>query len=206
MADNFQKTIAVDCALLLPVPAEERVRSLNALLYAEQPDGFEIDATHLAHISLAQMFVRRSDLLPLIEKFHSILSEQHPLPMRVSLVATRDSTVSLLLDRSLELARLHARLLDSCKTLETTGDRDSFYGIDEQAPDRDRERPRERDVQWVSHFREASAYTKFVPHITLGLGTAPAPNISLEFTVNRAGLFHLGRFCTCRAVLHEWHW
>jgi len=54
--------------------------SLNSLLYSEQRDGFEIDSTHLSHISLVQMFDRCSNELPLIEKFHSIFREQHLLP------------------------------------------------------------------------------------------------------------------------------
>ena len=44
----------------------------------------------------------------------------------------------------------------------------------------------------------------FVPHITLGIGTAPEPGEPFDFLANRTGLFHLGRFCTCRVLLKEW--
>ena len=40
--------------------------------------------------------------------------------------------------------------------------------------------------------------------ITLGFGTAPAPDEPFEFLAGRIGLFHLGHFCSCRLVLEEW--
>ncbi|OFV99196.1 MAG: hypothetical protein A3H94_03890 [Acidobacteria bacterium RIFCSPLOWO2_02_FULL_60_20] len=44
----------------------------------------------------------------------------------------------------------------------------------------------------------------FMSHITLGFGTAPAPDEPFEFLAGRIGLFHLGHFCSCRLVLEEW--
>ncbi|MBI4463425.1 MAG: hypothetical protein HY647_01865, partial [Acidobacteria bacterium] len=54
-----QEVLAVDVALLLPEPIQERVRAINAALWAQEKDGFRFDATHLPHITLAQLFVRQ---------------------------------------------------------------------------------------------------------------------------------------------------
>ena len=83
---------------------------------------------------------------------------------------------------------------------EAGGAADAFYS-DQDPP---REIAREKDIAWVANYRDQASYSSFIPHITLGVGKAPEPGEPFDFVVNRVGLFQLGRFCTCRLLLHEW--
>src|SRR5688572_30745555 len=96
------QVIAVDAALLLPDPAQERVQRLNALLYSERPDGFLFGPTAVPHITLAQLFVRRSNLLALIERLDKVFRETAPLSLSVNKISGRGKVVALRVDRAPE--------------------------------------------------------------------------------------------------------
>lgn len=197
MVTDRQEVIAVDAALLLPPEAAERVKGLNALMYAEQPDGFEFGPTRVPHITLAQLYVRRTNLLELIRRLDAVLREVAPLELSVSKLAGRDQVASLRIGRTPELLRLHAAIMDEVKKLsEADGNPEAFYCPDEPA--------REKDVAYVAGFRRRSSYSRFVPHITLGYGPPPVPDVFMDFVSSQAALYQLGRFCTCRQLLHQW--
>ena len=79
---------------------------------------------------------------------------------------------------------------------EFGGNGEAFYSDGEPA--------REQDVEWVANFRSEALYRKCIPHITLGFGDAPAPEAAFDFIASRVGLFHLGRYCTCRKLIRDW--
>lgn len=197
MAIDRLDVIAVNAALLLPPGAMERVSKLNSLLAAEQPGGFSFGPTRVPHITLTQCFVRRSNLLELIRRMDAVFREAEPVQLSVSKLVGRDKVVSLRMTRTPELLLLHAALMDEIKKLsEPDGTTGAFYGPDEPA--------REKDAAYVSAFRRRSSYSRFVPHVTLGYGQPPVPDVFLEFVSTQAALYHLGRFCTCRQLLHRW--
>jgi hypothetical protein len=201
MKPTGEEILAIDVALVPPEWVQERARSVNAALPASHPEGFRFDATHPPHISLVQQFVRRSRLPALIEQFDPILRATPLLALRVLQIASRDLTVSFLVEPAPDLHHLHERLMDSARPYgEAGGAADAFYS-GQEIP---REMARENDVAWVANYRDQASYSNFIPHITLGVGTAPEPGEPFDFTADRAGLFHLGRFCTCRLLLHEW--
>ncbi len=197
MVYSDQEIIAVGVVLLLPEEVQERVCQLNSLLHAERPDGFLFGPSTVPHLSLAQLFVRRSSLLALIERLDKTLRETEPLPLSVAKISGRGAVASLRIARTPELFRLHAQMMDEVKSLsEDLGGMESFFSDGEPA--------RSQDAEWVTRFRGRASYKRFVPHITLGNGHPPVPDVILKFTTAEAGLFHLGRFCTCRKLLHRW--
>jgi 2'-5' RNA ligase len=197
MGLDRQEVLAVDAALLLPPAATERVSRLNALLYAEQPDGFEFGPTRVPHITLAQLYVRRTNLLELIRRLDTVFREAEPLGLSVSRLVGRDQVASLRISKTAALLGLHAMIMDEVKKLsEPDGSEEAFYGADKQA--------REKDVAYVTGFRRRASYGRYVPHITLGYGTPPVPDVFMDFVCSQAALFQLGRFCTCRQLLHKW--
>jgi hypothetical protein len=112
-------------------------------------------------------------------------------------VVGRNQVASLRIGRTAELIRLHAALMDEAKSFsEADGGVEAFYGPDVKA--------REKDAEYVAGFRRRSSYSRFVPHITLGYGQPPVPDVFLDFTVGEAALYQLGQFCTCRQLLHRW--
>lgn len=196
---------AADVALLLPDPVQARAQAINSLLLRERPDGFRFDNTHLPHLTLAQLFLRRSNLPALIERVDAVVRGRPPLRLQVTGFGGTPPVVHFAIEPAPELQRLHQTLMDDLRELEEPGGAaEAFYS---DAPSRAKSRaesPRDRDVDWVRNFRSHAGYRNFEPHITLGIGTPPAFPGAFDFTADRVALCHLGRFCTCRRVIKEW--
>ena len=189
--------IAIDVALLLPEAVTERAKVVNAALLDKRPAGFRFDDTHLPHITLAQQFIRRVNLPALIERVDPILRGAPPLLLRVIGVGSSGTATHFAIQPTPDLQMLHEELLDAALPLEEAdGGAEAFYSDGELA--------REGDVAWVSQFRSHSSYTRFSPHITLGIGPPPEFREAFEFTADRVALCQLGRFCACRIILLEW--
>lgn len=188
--------LALDVALLLPPAATATVGRLNARL-AGPPAGFRFDATHLPHVSLVQQFSPVSDLGEVTGQVAAVLARAAPLRLTAVRLDAGDSTTSLALDPTRELAELHAALMDRLAAFDVAaGDERAF--VDDGAP------PRSRDIAWVTRFRTAAAYRQFQPHVTLGVGALDGPPPALAFDAATVALCHLGRFCTCRRTLASW--
>jgi hypothetical protein len=189
-------TIAVDVAIIPPDWVQEKARLLNGSLYGP-PEGFRFDETHFPHASLAQFFTMRASLPLLIGVLDIVLSERKRFDVTVLATVAKDRTVSYLLDRTEELWSLHDSLMNAVREWEEQeGTAAAFFC--------EGETPRDKDIEWVLNYRTAAAYRKFVPHITLGVGDAPATGSPFDFIADRVGLFQLGRFCTCRRLIREW--
>lgn len=194
MGAQESSLIAVDVALVPPEWLQARARRINGTL---QSGGLHLDAAHVPHITLAQLFLLRGAVPLLIERLNLLWRTVAALPLSVLAVVEQQSTISFLLDRTPKLLELHESLMNALKEWEEEGgDVDAFYSDGEPA--------RENDVDWVTNFRTAASYRKFIPHITLGFGQGPQRIEPFDFVARRAGLFHLGRFCTCRLPLHLW--
>lgn len=188
--------LALDVALLLPPPATATVGRLNARL-AGPPAGFRFDATHLPHVTLVQQFSPASDLGAVADEVAAVLA--HTAPLRLTPVGfdAGETTTSLALDPTPELAELHGSLMDRLAAFDVAaGDESAF--VDDDEP------PRQRDVAWVTRFRTAAAYRHFDPHVTLGVGALDGTPPALAIDVATVALCHLGRFCTCRRLLASW--
>jgi len=193
--------IAIDIALLLPEPVNERAKAMNAALLAERPEGFRFDESHLPHSTLAQQFIRRANLPALIERVDPILREIQPLRLRVTGIGSSTTAAHFAIALTPDLHWLHRALLDAVQPFEEAiADADAFYSGDEPTL----EPARDGDVAWVSQYRSHASYGRFSPHITLGIGPPPEFREPFEFTANRIALCRLGRFCACRIVLQEW--
>lgn len=188
--------LALDVALLLPPAADATVGRLNARL-AGPPAGFRFDATHLPHVSLVQQFSPASDLADITGEVAAVLARTAPLRLAAASLDAGESTTSLALDPTPELAELHTALMDRLAAFDVAaGDERAF--VDDGEP------PRSRDIAWVTRFRTAAAYRQFQPHVTLGAGALDGPPPALAFDAATVALCHLGRFCTCRRTLASW--
>ena len=197
-----EEIMVVDVALLLPEPVQERVRGINAALWAQEKDGFRFDATHLPHITLVQLFVQQKNLPALVKSIDSVLRSVSQLLLRVVGIGRAGTTSHFLLERMPELQDLHEKLMDAVAPLEEPpGTTAAFFASGEPA--------RPSDVEWVAQYRSQASRNNYWPHITLGVGSPKeSPKELMEpfdFAASRVALCHLGRFCTCRAVLHEWN-
>ena len=188
--------LALDVAVLPPAACRPRLAGLNAAL-DPPPRGFRFDDTHLPHVTLAQQFVAARRLDEVIRCLARTVRGAAPLRLRSTGMSRGRTTSSLRLAPTTALARLHAGVMDALLPFDAgPGDASAFHANGEP--------PRPADLEWATQFRDRAAYARFDPHITLGVGAAPAAATALDAVADRVALCHLGRYCTCRRILAEW--
>jgi len=187
--------IALDVAILPPPDVARRAIELSAGLRAEGSQGLRLGPDYLPHVTLLQLFVSADDLSALLTRVEELLRMRSTLTLRVSGGDASGRSVWMGIERTSALVDLHLRLLDAAQPFEQPGgDFTAFFGGD----------ARDRDVRWVTFYRTASSGASFRPHITLGYAARPAAIAPFDFEATTVAACHLGRFCTCRRVLHEW--
>ncbi len=189
-------TTAVDVALLPKPDLRRRLLTINRTL-APPPIGFRFDRTHLPHLTLAQQFVRHDDIERLSGGIRRTLRGHGPLRLTTTEVSVGDTASTLGVERTAALVDLYRRLMDLLISFET-----DEGGV--EAFEADGDTARDADVAWVRHFRERSAYDRFSPHWTLGVGLVRTPVETHTSVTNDIALLSLGRLCTCRRVLASW--
>ena len=194
MADTT--SVAIDVALLLPDTLASSLTGLNRTL-EPPPDGFHFDATHLPHLTLVQQFVRDRDLTEITRVVGAVLQDQAPLAVATTQVSRQRVSTTLGVTGTDELLALHRRLMDRLEPFRTHGGGAEAFWTDGDVP-------RTADVCWAAMFREQAAFTRFDPHITVGVGDLDGEVVATPFVATQVALCHLGRFCTCRRVLTAW--
>jgi 2'-5' RNA ligase len=190
----MSELIALDVAILPPPDVSEKAVAISVALPAEDFQGLRLDASHLPHVTLMQLFARGDQLEPLLGQVEAIARSTAPMPLRVTGAAKHGDTVSIAIENTPPLAALHEQLMDALREFEhLQGGADAFV-------DRD---ARLRDVLWVAGYRAKSSLLSFRPHITLG-HASQAPVIDpFTFEAVTVAVCHLGRFCTCRHVFRQ---
>jgi 2'-5' RNA ligase len=186
--------LALDVAVLPPTEVAERAIELSATLPVEESHDLKLDAEHLPHITLIQLFVREEELDTAFASIDDVLRDRPPLRLLVS-GAAGAGTLSLTIEKAPELVELHETLMESLRGIERPGGTPAaFFGGDARAA----------DALWVASYRLKSSFGHFAPHITLGHGPQPPHVEPFAFDASTIAACHLGRFCTCRKVLRAW--
>lgn len=193
--------VAIDVAVLVPESVAGPVRDISRALSSGRPDALQLDDTHLPHVTLAHQFVERARLDELFGELDRILRHEPVLLLRIPGVAVDHDTISLAVDRTADLQRLHELVMDAIEPFESLGG-GRVPGADAFRPNGEAIRP--QDVNWVRNYREHSAYVHYRPHVTLGHGDIPPSVQPIDFRADRIAVCEVGRFCTCRTVLRAW--
>ena len=187
--------IAVDIALLPPADIRARAVEISAALPAAESHGLRLDDDHLPHITLTQLFIRSDEREAVFEKVDEVLRGRPPLHLTITGGGKGNHSVFMAVDPTPELRDLHDQLMGAVRGFERpSGMPAAFLGGD----------ARVGDVMWVSSYRLKSAFTSYTPHITLGHAEQPPAVAPMSFTATTVAACHLGRFCTCRAILRSW--
>jgi 2'-5' RNA ligase len=189
--------VALDVAILVPDAVAGPAREINRALAAGEPDALRLDDSHLPHITLAQQFVEGARLGDLSAALDRILRHERALPLRVTGTTADRGTVQFAVDSVPDLQRVHELVMDVLEPFESPEGGPAAF-------ERGGERIRSRDVTWVRDYREQAAYARYSPHVTLGHGSDCPAVAPVAFTATRLAVCHLGRFCTCQTILHEW--
>jgi 2'-5' RNA ligase len=194
--------IALDVALLLPPGARQRAIELSRSIAAarrspsaESQARLQLDEEHLPHITLTQQFVRADEIESVFERVDETLRGQAPLAVRVTGGGKGSSAVWMSVERTVEIARLHERLMEALRGLERPGGTAAaFFEGD----------ARVGDVAWVATYRLKSSLGSYNPHVTLGYASEPPDIAPFAFDAVTVAACHLGRYCSCRKALRAW--
>ena len=187
--------IAVDVAILLPRHVADTARTLSAGLPPTESQGLVLDATRLPHITLTQQFVPAEELSSVMKAIERVIRGRAVLPLQITGAGRGTRAVWMRIERTAPLDDLHRALMDVLLPFERRGGKPSAFADGDARPE---------DLQWVSGFRGNSSYERFTPHVTLGHGSRLPRVEPISFDAEVVALCHLGRFCTCRAVLRSW--
>ena len=187
--------IAIAIALLPPAAVADRAVALNRALPPDEGHGLVLDATHLPHITLAQLFIATERLDAALDRIGTIARDLVPLRLRVTGGSRGSNSVWMGVERGADVVALHGRLMATLEPFEER--RGSVLAFDGQDA-------RPGDVAWVTGFRHAASFDRFTPHITLGHAHTPPAIAPFEFVATTLAVCRLGRFCTCRTVLRQW--
>lgn len=186
---------ALDVAVLPPPEVAQRAIELNAALSAQSIQDVQLDEDHLPHVTLTQLFIRAEELHAVLERVNEVVRGLRPLVVDVTGGGHSGNTLWMEIERTPRLVELHERLMEMLRGYERPGGtRAAFVEGD----------GRVGDVMWVTGYRLKSAFHAFTPHITLGHGEQVPAIEPFSFEATTVAACHLGRFCTCRRVLHSW--
>lgn len=202
---------AIDIALEPDATMVQHARDANARLLKDYPQGFALDKTHHAHISILQQFVRTANLNKIYAAANVVLAKEKPAAW--TLKAFRyyyipDPPVGLagiVVEPTKDLHRLQDELIAAVKPYTVrTGTSAAFFS---EKGGRDIQKSL---ISYVANFVADAAGRHFNPHVTIGLGTETFLNKMLaepfqSFTFSAAGasVYQLGTFGTARKKLKD---
>jgi 2'-5' RNA ligase len=191
--------LAVDIVLLPPDHFISRAIELNRELIRSNPPKIELNNNNcIPHISLAMGVLKHTDREQIVRDLRTIAAEYDPLTIQcIGIYAveipTGEKVSGIAIENSEELYTLHKDVMElGAGYLTHDATLDMVYAQPEAE---------EITLHFINRYPEYSAYERFVPHITLGIGEMVDPGFSDEFIVPEMAIFHLGNYCTCRKKL-----
>lgn len=200
---------AIDIALKPNAAMVQRAEADNARLLKAYPGGFALDATHHAHITMLQQFVRTADLDKVYSAANAVLAKEGAAIRRLKAVkyyyipAPPLGIAGIVVEPTEDLVRLQYQLLDAVAPFtEKTGTAAAFVSTDGG-----------RDIQqglidYVANFTTTAAGKRFNPHVTIGVAPETYLNDMLAepfkaftFSVTGAAVYQLGSFGAARKEL-----
>ncbi len=203
--------VAIDIAI---EPGEAMVkRSLadNAKLLENFPQGYALDDTHHAHISILQRFVRETDLEKVYEAIARAVASENPGAWTLTaykyyyIPAGPIGLAGIVVEVADDLLRFQQALIDAVTPFSiATATADAFFRLPSE--------PALHEVpaliEYVGKFVPDHSGKNFMPHVTIGVGLKSyldemltKPFEAFTFTAAGASVYQLGDFGTARRNL-----
>ena len=202
---------AIDIALEPDAVMLRHAQADNSRLLQAFPQGFALDETHHAHVTLLQQFVRTADLEMIYAAANKVLAKDHPAEWKLKAIKyyyIPDPPIGLagiVVEPTKDLLGLQQELIDVVAPFtEKAGTAEAFMSTEEG-----------RDIQrflidYVANFVSAAAGRKFNPHVTIGIATEAylkemlaEPFQAFTFSPVGASVYQLGSFGTARKELRR---
>jgi hypothetical protein len=208
MRTTDDKLIAIDVLLEPDRRMIDKSKSLNARLRENYRAGYELDATHMPHVTLLQRFVRAKDFDAVTAAITKVLVAEQPTEMKLTtksldyvMFAGLAVTV-LVVERAPELVRLHHKITDAVAPFSVSGGTAAaFVGAKAIA----------ETVDWVETFVPKSSGENYLPHVTAGVATEAflkqlkaAPFQTFTFRPDGVAVYQVGNFGSAAKKLWEY--
>ena len=203
--------VAIDIAIEPDATMVERSLADNARLRQNFPQGYTLDETHHAHVSMLQRFVREADLEKVYAAIVGAVASENPPSWKLRaykyyyIPAGPIGLAGIVVEVTDDLLRLQQKLVDAVAPFSVaTATADAFFKL-----------PSEPDlhevpflVEYVGKFVPDHSGKNFMPHVTIGVGTKQyldamlaAPFEAFMFSPAGASVYQLGDFGTARKNL-----
>jgi hypothetical protein len=198
------KTVAINVLLLPDQRMSKQAQDINAQLRQGYPQGFALNASHVAHISILHRFVKAEDLPKLFAAVEQV-GAKHPIVGQTLTASGLESSpwqghqiTSINVEKTPELAALQSDLVTALSPYSAdSGDATAFMTTPGEPHVGD------ETVEYVRTFVPKRTGDGFKPHITVGItDTPPASQLEpMQFTVAALAVYQLGNVGTARKEL-----
>ena len=186
----MQEKISIDVVLLLPENINSVCKELNKT--SDKNDYVSFEDGYNPHITLGMGSLLVSDI-ELFKNDLELVLEDFKMP-EITLTSLDSGKYNHFnLEVSENLQKLHNTVFDLI-TKHSAGKvaMENFFEMSEPST----------LIDWVNNFGENSAYSKYHPHITLGIGITEIPlDFPITFKPVSVGFFHLGKHGTCKKLI-----
>jgi len=181
----------------------------NARLRKVYPDGFALDETHHAHMTMLQQFVRTAELPEVSSAANAVLAKEGAASWRLKafryyyIPSPPLGIAGIVVQPTEDLLRLQRELLAAVAPFtEKTGTTAAFFSAEDG-----------RDIQpglidYVANFAIVAAGKRFNPHVTIGVAPQTyldkmfaEPFPAFTFSPVGAAVYQLGSFGAARKEL-----
>lgn len=208
MSDSL---VAIDIAIEPDATMVQRSLADNAALLKNFPQGYTLDDTHHAHVSMLQRFVRETDLDKVYAAIAAAVATENPPAWKLRaykyyyIPAGPIGLAGIVVEVTDDLLRLQQKLVDAVAPFSVaTATADAFFKLASEPPLH--EVP--TLVEYIVAFVPEHSGKNFMPHVTVGVGLKnyldellAAPFEAFTFSPAGASVYQLGDFGTARENL-----
>lgn len=209
MTDLQPPVTAIDIALEPDTVMMSRAFADNAALRENFPQGFALDATHHAHVTLLQCFVRTADLPSIYAATETVFAKESYTDWKLTafkyyyVPAGPIGLAGIVVEPTTDLLRLQQQIIDAMAphtVKEATAT--AFYTT-----------PAEPDIHpslipYIRDFVPDHTGKNYSPHVSTGVGTTAfldallaKPFEAFTFSPASASVYQLGNYGTARKEL-----
>jgi len=192
--------IAIDIALLPSIEVIEKSIEINKILKGKNNREIILSKEDcLPHISLAMGCISKEDIPKIKEELMNITCKFKALKLKIPFIYSNEWQngnlgTSMEVKSTANLQRLHLEIMNAISKISKFDPiKEMFFNPDEI---------NDMTLDWTKRYSETSAFGKFHPHITLGIGEAEPLDKEINFISSKVAICQLGNNCTCRKVIY----
>ncbi len=203
---------AIDILLKPDATMVQHATAVNDLLLKDYPKGFSLDASHRPHVTMAQRYVRTTDLPKVYAAVGKVLVSANVTGLKLEAYKYYYIPIGelglqgIVVKPTPELLKLQQAVIEAVTPFALkTGTAAAFV------PPTDGSVISPQVIEYVEVFVPEHSGEHYMPHVTTGLASktyldkmAAEPFESFTFSPAGAAVYHLGNYGTATKKLKEW--